>query len=32
MSLQIQENEEDTSIGALKVDASFSPVRRVAYY
>ena len=23
--------EEDTSIGALKVDASFSPVRRVAY-
>ena len=24
-------DEEDTSIGALKVDASFSPVRRVAY-
>ena len=23
--------EEETSIGALKVDASFSPVRRVAY-
>ena len=24
-------NEEDTAVGALKVDASFSPVRRVAY-
>ena len=25
-------NEEETAVGALKVDASFSPVRRVAYY
>ena len=24
-------NEEETTVGALKVDASFSPVRRVAY-
>jgi DNA-directed RNA polymerase subunit alpha len=24
-------NEEETAVGALKVDASFSPVRRVAY-
>ena len=31
MSLLIQEDEEETAVGALKVDASFSPVRRVAY-